>query len=137
MEETRTQRDDDTSMASDLFLIAHRVRGEPAFDIAEQMVCSVCNGTGGKETMTDCIECNGYSYWWIIPTSGHRAYPYASTIMLCHEDNSISFSFPPGMPGQMPSNWPDHYPPRHSSSPSLDISALLAPAVKVKIERRF
>ena len=42
-----------------LFLIAHKVRGEAAFDTAIQML----------------VE--GYSEpWWIIPTSGHRAYPY-------------------------------------------------------------
>lgn len=41
------------------YLIAHLVRGQPAFDIAEQ------------------IEVEG-EVWWIIPTSGHRAYPYWS-----------------------------------------------------------
>ena len=39
-----------------LYLIAHKVRGQPAFDIAIQM------------QMDDEV-------WWIIPTSGHRAYP--------------------------------------------------------------
>ena len=39
------------------YLIAHVVRGSPAFDIAEQ------------------IEI-GDELGWIIPTSGHRAYPY-------------------------------------------------------------
>lgn len=39
------------------YLIAHKVRGEPAFDIAEQIAI------GNEEG-------------WIIPTSGHRAYPY-------------------------------------------------------------
>lgn len=41
------------------YLIAHKVRGEPAFDIAIPMEMD-------DET------------WWIIPTSGHRAYPYWS-----------------------------------------------------------
>lgn len=41
-----------------LYLIAHKVRGEPAFDIAER--CEIA----GEEA-------------WIIPTSGHRAYPFA------------------------------------------------------------
>lgn len=41
---------------SELYLILHKVRGEPAFDIAEKMEVE------GEE-------------WWIIPTSGHRAYP--------------------------------------------------------------
>lgn len=42
-----------------LFLIAHKVRGKVAFDVAIQMA----------------VE--GYDEpWWIIPTSGHRAYPF-------------------------------------------------------------
>jgi hypothetical protein len=40
---------------SEPFLILHKVRGEPAFDIAEML------------EMDDDV-------WWIIPTSGHRAY---------------------------------------------------------------
>ena len=44
---------------SEPYLIAHVVRGSPAFDIAEQ------------------IEI-GDEQGWIIPTSGHRAYPYWS-----------------------------------------------------------
>lgn len=43
---------------SDLYLIAHKVRGEPAFDVAINI---------GDETSGDL---------WIIPTSGHRAYPF-------------------------------------------------------------
>lgn len=45
---------------TDLYLIAHRVRGEPAFDIA----CTL-----------DQIDEDG-DIVWIIPTSGHRAYPW-------------------------------------------------------------
>lgn len=41
-----------------LYLIAHKVRGEPAFDIAHKLMI------GDEEG-------------WIIPTSGHRAYPVA------------------------------------------------------------
>jgi hypothetical protein len=44
------------------FLIAHKVRGETAFDIAIR-----CDDMG---TPSDPGP------WWIIPTSGHRAYPY-------------------------------------------------------------
>jgi len=46
---------------SELYLICHKVRGEPAFDIAER-----CDEMG-----TDSDP----GPWWIIPTSGHRAYP--------------------------------------------------------------
>ena len=41
---------------SDLYLILHKVRGEPAFDIATRLQIADEEG-------------------WIIPTSGHRAYP--------------------------------------------------------------
>ena len=41
---------------SDLYLILHKVRGEPAFDIATKLTI------GDEEG-------------WLIPTSGHRAYP--------------------------------------------------------------
>ena len=43
-------------MSEELYLIAHKVRGEPAFDIA-------IKATIGDEE------------GWIVPTSGHRAYP--------------------------------------------------------------
>jgi hypothetical protein len=42
-----------------LYLISHRVRGELAYDIASRVLVS-----GGEER-------------WLIPTSGHRAYPLA------------------------------------------------------------
>ena len=45
----------------ELYLILHKVRGEPAFDIATQIEEGTASDPGP---------------WWIIPTSGHRAYPY-------------------------------------------------------------
>ena len=45
---------------SELYLILHKVRGEPAFDIAEKTMIAKEEG-------------------WIIPTSGHRAYPVDTT----------------------------------------------------------
>jgi hypothetical protein len=42
-----------------LYLISHRVRGELAYDVALRVLLS-----GGEER-------------WLIPTSGHRAYPLA------------------------------------------------------------
>jgi hypothetical protein len=56
---------------TDLFLIAHKVRGEAAFDVAQHMTCPKCNATDDH-----CTACDGVGHWWIIPTSGHRAYPY-------------------------------------------------------------
>jgi hypothetical protein len=55
-------------MSNKLFLVAHKVRGEPAFDVGIRSECPECRGA-------TCHEC-GDGYWWIIPTSGHRAYPY-------------------------------------------------------------
>lgn len=49
-------------MFNNLYLIAHSVRGQPALDIAER-----CED---MDTPSDPGP------WWIIPTSGHRAYPY-------------------------------------------------------------
>lgn len=49
-----------SAIGTDLYLIAHKVRGEPAFDIAERIQIGAEEG-------------------WIIPTSGHRAYPYGWT----------------------------------------------------------
>jgi hypothetical protein len=78
---------------SDLYLIAHKVRGESAFDIAVKM------------PMAD-------GDWWIIPTSGHRAYPYWNNPVPPIDD--YRWGVPP-----MPSDLPDHYPatPTRSVSP--------------------
>jgi hypothetical protein len=43
----------------ELYLISHRVRGELAYDVALRV-----HRSGGEEL-------------WLIPTSGHRAYPLA------------------------------------------------------------
>lgn len=60
------------------YLILHKVRGEPAFDVATQLRCPVCDSTNVErrvENASSCHACKGTSLWWIIPTSGHRAYP--------------------------------------------------------------
>ena len=82
------------------YLVAHVVRGEPAFDIAIRLQI------GDEEG-------------WIIPTSGHRAYPYwACQLIIDNEpiqDNPITprhpwirmqddLAVPPA-----PDGWPDHY----------------------------
>lgn len=68
---------------SEPYLILHRVRGEPAFDIA--------------------ISIQGEDLIWIIPTSGHRAYPWWF-IPLSEFRGFINHTLPP-----TPPNWPDHY----------------------------
>ena len=74
---------------TDLYLIAHKVHGEPAFDIA---------------IMLDVLDEDGDPIW-IIPTSGHRAFPYqvlelAPLIAEYRADNWTT----------IPEGWPDHYP---------------------------
>lgn len=124
---------------ADLFLIAHRVRGLPAFDVAIQMECPHCNG------MAECHECDFLGYWWIIPTSGHRAYPWWHTSLLelaCENPDvndqrdwpSLHDAIPP-----MPPSLPDHYPSR--SAPTISLAEALGirpkPTPSPPITRRF
>lgn len=95
---------------TNLYLIAHKVRGEPTFDIAEQMACPLCQD---EETGTQgCAECDFLGYWWIIPTSGHRAYPwwYWPIWKFSHMVIGWQDTVPP-----MPEGLPDHY--SHSAAP--------------------
>jgi hypothetical protein len=104
---------------SELYLIAHKVSGEAAFDVALRMDCPECeHGTRSEETDMGweewpCGECDGLGYWWIIPTSGHRAYPYDYKEL---EWDELSV-------GQPPEGLQDHY--QHGPTPKVDIRALL------------
>lgn len=125
---------------NDLYLIAHKVRGEPAFDIAERMECPLCSGRGARYTDEGhdimCTECEADGYWWIIPTSGHRAYPYWHHELadLCDD---VGNSFEQAVP-ELPSDWPDHYPLRHSPSAlRINILSLLPQEPKATIRRRL
>jgi hypothetical protein len=69
---------------SELYLILHKVRGEPAFDIATPLPI------GDEEG-------------WIIPTSGHRAYPYWS-----YRLDALDAALRP-YPEVCPDGWVDHY----------------------------
>lgn len=90
---------------TNLYLIAHKVRGEPAFDVAEHMTCPTCNGTNDH-----CPSCDGAGHWWIIPTSGHRAFPYwdcklnECLVNGMGEYESITYGVP-----NMPPSLRDHY----------------------------
>ena len=76
---------------SDPHLILHKVRGEPVFDVAVQLDDSDI---------------------WIIPTSGHRAYPFEAWPM-----NELGIALnnfkwvPVADVAQHPgwADWPDHY----------------------------
>lgn len=125
---------------TDLFLIAHRVRSEPAFDIATQIDCAECAGQGEigshpDKPMFSCSECDGEGFWWIIGTSGHRAYPYWCCIL--EELDFLNGKHPNDYLGVMPSDWPDHYTTRASPArPSL-ASLLAIPRPTLKVDRRF
>lgn len=115
---------------TDLFLIAHKVRGEPAFDVACHMTCAICNGKQIDDVEGEsCVECDGYGFWWIIPTSGHRAYPWwhcAFTNVMCDG---------PRMPS-MPPALPDHYTSRATTVVPSGLAALLAKRKPLNVERR-
>lgn len=77
------------------YLIAHKVRGELAFDVAIQVDIGTATDPGP---------------WWVIPTSGHRAYPFWSvplTAMLVADKHPIQ-SLIDAVP-DLPADIRDHY----------------------------
>lgn len=112
------------------YLIAHRVRGQPAFDIAER-----CEFEDGSE-------------YWIVSTSGHRAYPYWSIEVddLIGDVDQMpyggaSFMHISAMVPDMPPSLQDHYPANKSPADPLAGLTLLQKLGLVKpasaIKRRF
>jgi len=75
-------------MTNEPYLIAHLVRGSPAFDIAEQLQI-------------------GDELGWIIPTSGHRAYPYWTEKL--YSVNMGGDSDLEEVLQEFPADLPDHY----------------------------
>lgn len=55
---------------SEPHLILHKVRGEPAFDVAIKLTL---------DRDLECTTAIDDDEVWIIPTSGHRAYPFWSS----------------------------------------------------------
>lgn len=97
-------------------LILHKVRGEPAFDIAEKLLI------GDEEG-------------WIIPTSGHRAYPYVewplgSVLPAGAVDpDNLKYAIPP--------DWPDHYQCESGDAPKPNFNIMeLVSNLMPKIKRR-
>jgi len=80
-------------------LILHKVRGEPAFDIAEKLMI------GDEEG-------------WIIPTSGHRAYPYWNIPLGEIVQNDVFYN------QGVPEGWPDHYQVEAGSAPKADFNIM-------------
>jgi len=114
---------------NDLYLILHKVRGEPAFDIAQRLdrphdlyktedneapdvikdqngevVLGLCKICGRGEIQLE-EQCDGEDVW-IIPTSGHRAYPcFAIEVgQIVQEDVYKMF-----LEGNIAPELPDHY----------------------------
>jgi len=79
-------------MNDELYLILHKVRGEPAFDIAQKIMI------GEKEG-------------WIIPTSGHRAYPLSA--LPVSDPRVINVN------GDDWKSLPDHYEPKRDDHSHL------------------
>lgn len=135
MEEAGDRQHDDQS-SEELFLIAHKVRNAPAFDVAIKMTCPHCELQEGKHF--GCGECESLGYWWIISTSGHRAYPYQHINLGELAIAADLKEWVPNWAPDPPPDLPDHYP--HNPTPSrsrIDVTGLLAAPAPVKIQRRF
>ncbi len=115
---------------ADLYLIAHCVRGEAAFDVAEQMPCPHCNPQW-SEKVHGCFDCDDLGFWWIIPTSGHRAWPYWFGELRVGAYMSIEATLVP----EMPTGWPDHF--KTLPAPKVDITSLFKREAKPHIARRL
>jgi len=102
---------------SEPYLIAHLVRGQPAFDIAERGICVLCqsyesvlgNWVEARRSQEDCDYCNGLGYVWHIPTSGHGAKPYWSAELRLLIDWKLWEATLHEPVPNAPEDWPDHY----------------------------
>lgn len=104
---------------SELYLILHKVRGEPAFDIGQKVEIA------GEEG-------------WIIPTSGHRAYPYWTAYMCPINESSLFFEVCEAELPILPPDLPDHYSnDRQKPDPSRPALLLSSIGLGRKIERRI
>lgn len=77
-----------------LYLIFHKVRGEPTFDVAHQLLI-------------------GSEVGWIIPTSGHRAYPHWGCLLdelySAPDQGTLAIREMVGT-DEVSADLPDHYP---------------------------
>jgi hypothetical protein len=88
------------------YLILHKVRGAPQYDIAEKAMI------GNEEG-------------WVLCTCGHRAYPYRviTKMLELGKDDLDEPKF---------ENWPEHYPQRPEPKLKIDISSILGSFVNFK-----
>lgn len=128
-----------------LYLIAHKVRGLPAFDIAERQRCPVCEGArqgldNGADYAGNCNACDD-GYWWIIPTSGHRAYPYHYWDMDdLYDGSDMDMPKPMSVLDSVdpPEGLRDHYQSRAAPKEVIDLLAMInLPKPKMTIARRI
>ena len=122
-----------------LYLIAHKVRGEPAFDVAQKMICPHCDNFNE----VGCAECDHEGHWWIIPTSGHRAYPFWDILLDSIEfEGDGNYCLSTELT-EMPTELRDHYESPHHKVPeattksSGSLLSRLGLAKPTKIERRI
>lgn len=114
------------------FLILHKVRGAPAFDIATKHTCThclpdndYCECIWHKSDMSEpCGMCGGEGFWWTIPTSGHRAYPYWQLEL--HDAISCAVGPYPDIPDDLP----DHYQHSIDREASSDSSPIRSPELQ-------
>ena len=106
------------------YLICHLVRGEAAFDIAIRLQI------GDEEG-------------WIIPTSGHRAYPYwFKPLEMLSYETGIGYTeaqvFVTQDVPSAPDGWPDHYQTHAAKGTGLitNLAERLGLIPKVRINRR-
>jgi hypothetical protein len=94
-------------------LILHKVRGQPAFDIAEEI---------------DIGDEKG----WIIPTSGHRAYPFWTRSLDDIMRREVAIP-------TIPDDWPDHYQtePAPKSKGLSIFDFIKIPPPKINLRRRI
>lgn len=131
---------------TELYLIAHKVRGEPAFDIAEKHSCPRCQSyesvTGmwceAEFPQQSCTQCDGAGERWFIPTSGHQAFPYFHTklddvlVECAGEYESVTCGI-----DEMPPDLRDHYAVEREVARSLvDVLGLIHKPL-APIKRRF
>jgi hypothetical protein len=108
------------------YLILHKVRGEAAYDIGEKLE--------GENLQEDI---------WIIPTSGHRAYPFMTwniddLIDASDIDMNGNHPHPASMDHHMPADWPDHYPMDVGAVPKSDFNVMsVLSGLMPKLKRRF
>lgn len=133
-------------MSTNLYLIAHKVRGEPAFDIATKDPCFMCQwfeNAAGEQCeprwpQAECTECDGAGFLWTIPTSGHGAHParWWPLTDLYDGDCSVVDEFKEHSAAAFDA-LPDHYPTRAAPTISLTEALGIRPTPLPPIKRRF